>query len=169
MRKIIAGAALIAAAGLGLGACSTRTIVQPAPKPAVTVTKTAPAAKPKPKPAPKVTVTKQAPTKVIINNPPAAAPAPAAPAPPAPGATSLTNCGTGSQGESVFAGADTSCPFALTVESDYVSGGYWYQSGPSQFDAYSSVTGETYTMTSDSSGDPVVVTGGTGALVEFSL
>jgi outer membrane biosynthesis protein TonB len=162
MRKIIAGAALITAAGLGLGACSTRTIVQPAPKPAVTVTKTAPAAKPKPKPAPKVTVTKQAPTKVIINNPPAAAPAPAQQAAPPADNAAMTACGTGTQGEEVYAGADTSCPFALNVESDY-----WAAPGL-QFEAYSPVTNQTYLMNASPGVNSISVTGGNGALVTFA-
>lgn len=83
--------------------------------------------------------------------------------------TGLTDCGTGVNGEQVYAGADTSCPFALNVEQAYVKGGYWYQTGTSQFEAYSPVTGSTYLMTSSSIGNPVVVTGGNNALVEFDF
>ena len=126
---------------------------------------------------PKPTPTK---TKIIIKHKtvvkhkaivvqPAPAPAPAAPAP-APGiAAGLTACGTGTQGEEVYAEASTtSCPFALNVEQAYDQSGAWYQSGTSQFYASSPVTGQTYLMTSSSAGDPVVVTGGNGALVEFN-
>ncbi len=79
----------------------------------------------------------------------------------------LTACGSGTQGEEVYAGANTSCPFALNVESDYAAGGYWNQSGTSQFYSYSPVTGQTYLMTSSSVGNPVVVTGGNNTLVQF--
>ncbi len=90
---------------------------------------------------------------------------PTAPAVPA----GLTGCGTGSQGEEVYAdSATTSCSFALNVEAAYAAGGFWNQSGTSQFTAYSPVTGQTYLMTSSSVGDPIVVTGGNGALVEFN-
>ncbi len=84
-------------------------------------------------------------------------------------AAGLTACGTGTQGEEVYADPNTtSCGFALNVEQAYDQSGAWYQSGTSQFDAYSSATGQTYLMTSSSTGDPVVVTGGNGALVEFN-
>ncbi len=147
-------------AGLGLAACGSST-----PTPAVTVTASAapttpaaatPAAAAPAQPAPVKTVYAQAP----------AVPAPAVPAPAAP---ALTACGTGTQGEEVYAGADTSCPFALNVEQDYANGGYWYQAGTSQFYSYSPVTGQSYLMTSSSGGNPVVVTGGDNALVQFNF
>ncbi len=152
-------------AGLGLAACGSST-----PTPAVTVTASAapttpaaatPAAAAPAQPAPVKTVYAQAP----------AVPAPAVPAPavPAPAAPALTACGTGTQGEEVYAGADTSCPFALNVEQDYANGGYWYQAGTSQFYSYSPVTGQSYLMTSSSGGNPVVVTGGDNALVQFNF
>ena len=86
---------------------------------------------------------------------------------PAP-APALKACGTGSQGEVVYANQDTSCPFALNVEQDYANGGYWYQPGTSQFYSDSPVTGQSYLMTSSSTGNPVVVTGGDNALVQFN-
>jgi type II secretory pathway pseudopilin PulG len=86
-------------------------------------------------------------------------PAPVAVQPPS---TGLTDCGTGIQGEEVFAGSDTSCPFALTVEADY-----WSAPGM-EFTSYSSVTGQSYFMSAADSGDTVTVTNSTGALVEFS-
>lgn len=91
-----------------------------------------------------------------------------APAPPVVAAPAgLAPCGNGTQGEEVYAGADTSCPFALNVESDYAQGGYWNESGTAQFYSYSPVTGQSYLMMSNSAGNPVVVTGGNGALVQF--
>jgi hypothetical protein len=100
---------------------------------------------------------------------PAPAPAPA-PAPPAAVTPSgLRDVGTGVNGEEVYANSNTSDAFALNVESAYVEGGYWYQSGASSFTVYSPVTGESYSMYSASAGDPVIVTGGNNALVEFSL
>ena len=71
-------------------------------------------------------------------------------------------------GEQVYANGNTSCSFALNVEQAYVNGGYWYQAGTSQFYAYSPVTGQDYLMTSSSVGEPVVVTGGYNALVQFN-
>jgi len=74
----------------------------------------------------------------------------------------LTDCGVGTQGEEVYAGADTSCAFSLNVESDY-----WQVTGM-QFTSYSPVTGQDYFMTASDNGDTVTVTNSTGALVEFS-
>jgi hypothetical protein len=72
-------------------------------------------------------------------------------------------------GNGVYAGPNTSDAFALSVKQAYVDGGYWYQPGTSQFYVYSSVTGQSYLMTSSSVGNPVVVTGGNGALVQFNF
>ena len=72
-------------------------------------------------------------------------------------------------GGGVYANAATSDSFALAVHQAYVDGGYWNQPGTSQFWAYSSTTGQSYLMTSSSVGNPVVVTGGNGALVQFSM
>lgn len=77
--------------------------------------------------------------------------------------------GTGADGEQVYANANTSSEFALNVEAAYVQGDYWGQARPSSFSVYSPVTGQNYLMTSSSTGDPVVVTGGNNALVQFSL
>ena len=52
--------------------------------------------------------------------------------------------GEGTYGEEVYAGPDTSCPFALNVGLVAV--------GASAFYAYSPVTGSTYLMTSSESG-----------------
>ena len=72
-------------------------------------------------------------------------------------------------GDGVYANSDTSDAFALAVKKAYVDGGYWYQSGTSQFYVYSSGTSQSYLMTSSSVGNPVVVTGGNGALVQFNF
>jgi hypothetical protein len=87
-------------------------------------------------------------------------PAPVVIQPAAP--AGLTDCGSGTQGEEVLAGSDTSCPFALTVEADY-----WSAPGM-QFTSYSSVTGEDYAMSATDNGSTVTVVNSTGALVEFS-
>ncbi len=76
----------------------------------------------------------------------------------APAEPTLTDCGGG-----VYAGADTSCPFALNVEADYTGAGADY--------AYSPVTGQSYTMNCDGGAgalDTVTCTGGNNALVEFT-
>ena len=87
-------------------------------------------------------------------------PAPVAIRPAAP--AGLTDCGTGTNGEEVYAGSDTSCPFALIVEADY------WQTPSMQFTAYSPVTGQSYAMSASDNGTSVTVTNSTGALVEFS-
>ena len=65
----------------------------------------------------------------------------------------LTNCGGG-----VYAGADTSCSFALNVAADYTGTGPDY--------AYSPVTGLSYTMNCYDS-NPIICTGGNNALVQI--
>jgi hypothetical protein len=65
-----------------------------------------------------------------------------------------SNCGDG-----VYAGANTSCPFALNVYANYT--------GPGDDFAYSSVTGENYTMFCTESDGQVTCTGGIGASVQF--
>lgn len=82
----------------------------------------------------------------------------------APAASGLRYVGSG-----VYANSATSDSFALAVHQAYVDGGYWHDSGTSQFYAYSSTTGQSYLMTSSSVGNPVVVTGGNGALVQFTM
>ena len=147
--KLAAVPAIALAAGLGLTACGslksspavTHT-VSGAPAAALTPTATpAPTTRAPTTPAP-------APAKTVYV--PVQAPAPAAPA--------LTDCGG-----DVYAGADTSCPFALNVEADYTGAGADY--------AYSPVTGLSYTMNCDGGAgalDTVTCTGGDNALVEFT-
>jgi len=70
----------------------------------------------------------------------------------------LIACGSG-----VYAGTQsTSCSFAFDVEQAYTAGGYWNQPGTSYF----TVDGEF--MTSASVGNPVIVTDGSGDLVQFN-
>ena len=133
------------AAGLGLAACGSST-----PTPAVTVTASPESTTPAPNtpaaaaPAPTVVIVKPAPPKTVYVQVPARAP------------TGLTACGEG-----VYAGPDTSCPFALNVQEA------WSVSGATNYiTAYSPVTGLSYTMYC--SGDPVVCTGGNNALVQFN-
>ena len=159
IKTICAGIGALALIG-GLAACGSAGSSAPAAVPTVRVTQTVTAV-PTPtvtvtaKPTPTVTKTKNVVTPVYV-------------APPA-AYSGFRAVGTGADGEEVYANSNTSDAFALNVESAYVSGGYWYQAGTSQFYAYSPVTGETYLMTSSSVGDPVVVTGGNDAAVEFSL
>jgi hypothetical protein len=163
IKTICAGIGALALIG-GLAACGSSG--GSAAAPTVTQTVVAPAAATQapiiinqnnnaPAPAPTVTQTQTQTVPVYV-------PAPYVP-------SGFRAVGTGANGEEVYANSDTSDAFALSVESAYVSGGYWYQSGTSRFYAYSPVTGETYLMTSSSVGDPVVVTGGNNASVEFSL
>ncbi len=153
LNEAIAILAFALTAGLSLAACGSAKA--PAAVPTVTHTVTAPAATPKPAHTGGAAPTTPAPKVIVVPAPVYAAPA-------------LTACGTGSQGEEVYANQDTSCPFALNVEQAYANGGYWYQTGTSQFYSYSPVTGQAYLMTSSSSGNPVVVTGGNNALVQFN-
>jgi hypothetical protein len=151
--KVIAIPAIALTAGLSLAACGSSKA--PAAAPAVTHTVTAPAAAPKPTtPAP--TTAAPAPAKTVYVAP--AAPAPAAPAAPVTDVPAgMTNCGGG-----VYAGADTSCPFAQNVAADYTGNG--------PFSAYSPVTGQSYTMTCTGPGtyeDVVTCEGGNNAEVAF--
>ncbi len=77
-----------------------------------------------------------------------------APAASRPAPAGLTDCGGG-----VYAGADTSCPFALNVAADYTGSGPDYANSP--------VTGLPYTMNCGGD-DPAVCTGGVPALVRFN-
>ncbi len=96
------------------------------------------------------------------SSPPVVVVPPAAPVQVAP--SGLTDCGSGTQGEEVYAGSDTSCAFALNVESDY-----WATPGMDDtFTSYSPVTGQDYFMTAVDNGTTVTATNSTGALVEFS-
>jgi hypothetical protein len=74
----------------------------------------------------------------------------------APAAPALTDCGGG-----VYAGADTSCPFALNVTEGYT--------GPGADYAYSPATGLTYTMNCTLEGaSTVVCTGADNAYVQWN-
>ena len=114
----------------------TASPASPAPTtPAATPAATTPAAAAPAQPAPVKTVHVRAPAPA-----PAAAPAP-------------TDCGGG-----VYAGADTSCPFALDVAANYSGTGPDY--------AYSPMTGLSYTMNCSDS-NPIICTGGNNALVQI--
>jgi hypothetical protein len=69
-----------------------------------------------------------------------------------------TDCGNG-----VFAGPDTSCPFAKNVRSAWRDAG----GSPDTVRVFSPVTNQTYTMTCDQSGGSVTCTGGNDASVTF--
>jgi len=147
--KLAAIPAITLAAGLGLTACGS---LKSAPPVTHTVT-AAPAAALTPTATPAPTTpapTTPAPAPVKTVYVPVQGPAPAAPA--------LTDCGG-----DVYAGADTSCPFALNVEADYTGAGADY--------AYSPTTGLSYTMNCDGGAGArgtVTCTGGDNALVEFT-
>jgi len=144
LNKLLAIPALALTAGISLAACGSQAAPSAAP------TQTVAAAPAPTTPAP--TTPAPAPAKVVY-----VPVAPAAPAQPA-----LTDCGTGTFGEQVYAGADTSCPFALNVEAAWaVSGATGYVT------AYSPVTGLNYTMYC-TGGDPTVCTGGNNASVQFT-
>jgi serine/threonine-protein kinase len=127
--------------GLGLAACGSST-----PTPAATVTaSSAPTAAAATTPAPAAPA-QPAPVKTVYVQAPAAEPAPA-----------LTDCGGG-----VYAGADTSCPFAQNVAANYT--------GPGADYAYSPVTGLSYIMNCNTWGyGNVTCTGGDNASVQFDV
>ena len=133
--------AVLLAGGAGLAAVLLAGCGTPA---AVTVT--APSAVPATSQVP-------APVKTVYVQAPAAPAAPAVPA--------MTNCTGGAYAyDQVWAGANTSCPFALNVAADY--------SGPGTDYAYSPATGQEYAMNCAVEGaDAVVCTGGNGAYVRF--
>jgi hypothetical protein len=141
LTKLAATAGITAVLGLGLGACgNTHTvIIRESVKPAVVVTHTVPVAAPsKAAPAPARTV--------YVPAAPAAVPA-----------YSGTSCGAG-----LYAGPNTSCPFAENVAAAYSGPGF------DQEYVYSPVTGQGYLMTYTQSGSVVYVTGGNNASVQFS-
>ena len=138
---------VVLAGGLagGLAACGSATV----PRSAVTATAT-PTVTVTPTPTPTVTVTPTptpTKTKTVVAVPTRTVYAPAAPA--------LTNCG------GVFAGPNTSCPFAVNVKQTWLTSG-----ATDTFSVYSPVTGLSYVMTCGGI-DPTVCTGGNNALVEF--
>lgn len=102
----------------GLAACGSATVPSIVPRSAVTAT-AAPTPTVTVTPTPTPTVTK---TKTVVVAPARTVYAPAAPA--------LTNCG------GVFAGPNTSCPFAVNVEQTWLTSG-----ATNTFSVYSPVTG----------------------------
>ena len=93
--------------------------------------------------------------------------APSAPASSAP--SGYTACGTGTGVSEVYAGPNTSCGFAISVEETYhATGTAMPKSGSRSINVYSSVTGQSYTM--ECSGSSLVTcTGGNDASVEFDF
>ena len=76
------------------------------------------------------------------------------------GDNSETDCGQG-----VFAGPDTSCPFALNVREQYIAA----QGDSVIIDVYSPVTQQTYTMNCVRTGQRITCRGGNNAVVTFFL
>jgi hypothetical protein len=152
MKRIYAGIGTLAL--IGLAACGSAASPSSAAVPTVRVTQTV-----TPKAAPSVTKT-AAPTPVVTKT---VAPVPtktvyvAPPAPAAAAPAGLTNCIGGAYSyDSVYAGQNTSCPFALNVAADYT--------GPGVQDVYSPVTGQTYQVVGAGT---VIATGGNDAYVQF--
>jgi hypothetical protein len=141
MKRAIVTLAGLAIAGMSLTACGTT-----AATPAIRVTVTAPGttaaapttAAPSASPSPSASS-----PQIVINNNPAPAPARTVYVqPPAyePAEPQLTDCNGGTyEGDTIWAGSDTSCPFALNVAGNYTGTGADY--------AYSPVTGLWYDMT----------------------
>jgi hypothetical protein len=77
-----------------------------------------------------------------------------------------TDCGGG-----VFAGRNTSCPFAQNLREQYMSVQRGGAGGASSVavDVYSPVTGQTHTMNCVRSGDAVTCRGGNDAAVWFQV
>ena len=142
VRRFYAGLTGLVLAG-GLAACGSAAAPAAVPRAAVTVTATPPPTVTV-TPTPTPTVTKAKPVVVV---PAQTVYAPAAPA--------LTNCG------GVYAGPNTSCPFAVNVKQTWLTSG-----ATGTVSVYSPVTGLSYVMTCGGI-DPTVCTGGNNALVEF--
>jgi hypothetical protein len=70
----------------------------------------------------------------------------------------MQDCGGG-----VLAGENTSCPFAKNVHEAYFS----VPGDSVEVEAYSPVTGKTYTMSCVRTGDRVTCRGGNNAVVRF--
>lgn len=67
-------------------------------------------------------------------------------------------------GDGVFAGPNTSCPFAKNVRE-----GYFAVPGDSvEIEVFSPVTGQTYEMACVKTGDKVTCRGGNNAVVTFT-
>ena len=142
-KRFYAGLTGLALAG-GLAACGSATV----PRSATATATATPTVTVTPTPTPTVTVTPTpTQTKTVVAVPTRTVYAPAAPA--------LTNCG------GVFAGPNTSCPFAVNVKQTWLTSG-----ATDTFSVYSPVTGLFYVMTCGGI-DPTVCTGGNNALVEF--
>ena len=155
-KSILAGLGALALIG-GLVACGTAQAPAAAPAPIVHVTQTVTAV-PTPtvtaKPTPTVTKTvAPVPTRTVY-----VAPAPAGP--------SGVNCGADQNGYSVYAGANTSCPFALNVAASY--NGAAYDAGPQVITVYSPVTGLNYSMTYTWTNGFITATGANDASVQFT-
>ena len=81
-----------------------------------------------------------------------------------------TDCGTGTGDNQVYAGPNTSCAFAISVEETYhATGTAMPTSGSRSINVYSSVTGQSYTMECSGSTSLVTCTGGNDASVEFDF
>ena len=68
-------------------------------------------------------------------------------------------------GDGVFAGPDTSCPFAKNVHAEYFA----VPGDSVEIEVLSPVTGQTYTMACVRTGDKVTCRGGNHAVVTFGV
>jgi hypothetical protein len=68
-------------------------------------------------------------------------------------------------GDGVFAGPNTSCPFAKNVHKEYFA----VPGDSVEIEVFSPVTGQTYTMACVRSGDSVTCRGGNQAVVTFGV
>lgn len=107
-------------------------------------------------------------TSGITANGSGSLPSPSSVAAGAPGG--YTACGTGTGDNEVYAGANTSCSFAISVEEAYsATGSAMPSSGSRSVTAYSSVTGQSYTMNCANTGQRIICTGGNNASVAFQF
>ena len=72
----------------------------------------------------------------------------------------MKDCGNG-----IFAGPNTSCPFAKNVHTAYLD----VPGDSVEIDVHSPVTGKTYTMNCVRTGDTVTCRGGNEAVVRFEV
>jgi hypothetical protein len=68
-------------------------------------------------------------------------------------------------GDGVFAGPNTSCPFAKNVHTEYFA----VPGDSVEIEVLSPVTGQTYTMACVRTGDKVTCRGGNHAMVTFGV
>jgi hypothetical protein len=68
-------------------------------------------------------------------------------------------------GDNVFAGPNTSCPFAKNVHKEYFA----VPGDSVEIEVHSPVTGQTYTMACVRNGDEVTCRGGNNAVVQFPV